>query len=376
MIRKITLLGLTMFAICWQTAISQTANFSIDQGTNVCVNECITITDLSTAPGNIDNYSWSISSTNPNVPVLPNPNDPDPTDQDPLAICFSEAGSYLISLQITDDVGNVANANVQVEVVVCPGSLAAGFISKSTVCLNECVTMIDTSVGVPTSYTWTALPAGSAVTSTPDIADPTFCFLDASVPVEISLTVTNADGKISKFTKQIDVVTNPTVAANLDTIVELGNPAIISAFATGATKYRWEPSTSVVNPKVLTTFAYPEETTDYVITVEDGNGCTASDTVKVYLNFVPQIGVPTAFSPNGDGKNDLLVVKGLALSKCIFKVYNRYGIQVFESDTQKNGWDGNYKGKPMDPGVFHWTLEYEFNTGKSGILSGNTTLVR
>ena len=381
MIKKVTLLVFAMFAMCWQIAISQTANFTIDQGNNICVNECITITDNSTSPVNITNWSWSITSTNVNIPVIPNP-----MDQDPGTICFSEPGTFLIDLTITDANGDVANANVQLAVVVCSGSIAAGFISKSTVCEDECITMIDTSQGTPVSWEWTVSPLTAVFPGTSNEQNPTFCFLNATTtdPIEVELTVTNADGKFSKFTKQVNVVPNPTVAAKVgtnataskDTIIELGNPAVLSAVSTGASKYSWEPDVTVTNPKVLTTFAYPDETTDYVIRVEDGNGCFAKDTVRVYLNFIPNIGVPTAFSPNGDGKNDLLAVNGLALTKCIFKVYNRYGIQVFESTVQKNGWDGNYKGKPENPGVFHWTLDYEFNTGKSGILSGNTTLVR
>jgi gliding motility-associated-like protein len=96
----------------------------------------------------------------------------------------------------------------------------------------------------------------------------------------------------------------------------------------------------------------------------------------VYLNFKPKIGIPSAFSPNGDGNNDVLAVEGQALDVCNLKVYNRYGIQIFESSNQKNGWDGNSKGRRESPGVYYWTLEYEFNTGKNGTLSGNTTLIR
>lgn len=381
MLKKLTLLGFAMFAMCWQIALSQTANFTIDQGNTICVNECITITDLSTSPVNITNWDWVITSTCPSIPVIPNP-----AGQDPGTICFSEPCTYLIELSITDANGNVANANVQLNVVVCPGSLSAGFSSKSTVCENECMTMTDTTQGTPTSWQWDVTPVTATIPGSSTDQHPTFCFLNATTndPVEVELTVTNADGKISKFTKQIDVAANPTVIATIgtggsatkDTIIELGYPAILHATAMGASKYLWEPSSSVTNPKALSTFAYPDLTTEYIVTARDGNGCFAKDTVKVFLNFIPQIGVPTAFTPNGDGKNDLLAVNGLALTTCIFKVYNRYGIQVFESTVQKNGWDGNFKGKPEDPGVFHWTLEYVFNTGKRGVLSGNTTLVR
>lgn len=373
MTKRFTLLGLAFMAICCQLGFSQAnADFTINQGNSICAGECITITNNSTSAVNITDYSWTILGTP--TPMIPSPN-----GENPDTICFNDVGTFLIELRIEDQNGNISNANVQLEVISCPGSLAAGFTTKSTVCLDECVVMRDTSVGMPGTWLWTFDPPNSVSPTFSTDQNPEICFVSTNGgdPITVSLTVRNQDGtKFSKTTKQIVVVENPTVTAVKDTIVELGNPVLLDADAVGASRYSWEPSGTVVRPNLRNSFAYPVETTDYIIRAEDGNGCFAEDTVKVYLNFLPNIGVPTAFSPNGDGQNDLLVVKGLGLTKCIFKVYNRYGIQIFESTEQKNGWDGNYRGKMQDPGVFHWTLEYEFNTGNFGILSGNTTLVR
>ncbi|MFK8036744.1 MAG: gliding motility-associated C-terminal domain-containing protein [Crocinitomicaceae bacterium] len=376
MIRKITLLGLSFFAMCWQVALSQQANFTIDPGNSICVNECIVLNDISTSPVNITNWVWSITSTVLDIPTIPNPNDQQPGD-----ICFTSPGVFSIQLDITDANGNVSNANVQLTVVSCPGSISAGFTVQETVCVGDCIVANDTSQGTPTSWNWSldVTPITAAFILNPVDQNPTICFETVTAdPIGIELKVTDVDGKVSKFTKQITVIDIPTVVGSIDTIVELGDPAFLSAVATSPIKlnYQWEPSETATNAKGLATNVYPIETTSYVIRVEDTYGCFAEDTVKVYLNFLPQIGVPTAFSPNGDGKNDLLVVEGLALDICIFKIYNRYGKQIFESTVQKNGWDGNFRGKAVGAGVFYWTLEYEFNTGQAGTLSGNTTLVR
>ena len=255
-------------------------------------------------------------------------------------------------------------------------NLVAGFTSKSTICEQECITMTDTTFGTPITWQWQILPVNAAIPSTSNQQNPEFCFLNANNSVTVQLTVTNADGSFSQVTKQLLVASNPTVTASMDTIIDLGTSALLSATATNASIFKWQPEISVVNPSRQNTFASPQETTNYVIRVEDANGCSAVDSALVYVNFEPQIGVPTAFSPNGDGKNDILVVEGLALETCDFKVYNRYGIKVFESFNQKNGWDGNSKGRLESPGVYYWTLEYEFNTGQKGLLSGNTTLIR
>ena len=124
------------------------------------------------------------------------------------------------------------------------------------------------------------------------------------------------------------------------------------------------------------TFAAPFENTDYIVIHTDQNGCTAQDTVTVQVNFIEGIGVPTAFSPNGDGNNDVLYVLGFGIESMRFSVYNRYGQKVFETTDQNIGWDGTHHNKDVNQGVFTWVLEYNLLNGSGGILKGNTTLIR
>ena len=82
------------------------------------------------------------------------------------------------------------------------------------------------------------------------------------------------------------------------------------------------------------------------------------------------------FSPNDDGENDILYVKGLGITNMIFRVYNRYGQLVFESLDQKDGWDGKVKGQAENSATFVYTLEYLLVNGSSGNVNGNVTLVK
>jgi gliding motility-associated-like protein len=88
------------------------------------------------------------------------------------------------------------------------------------------------------------------------------------------------------------------------------------------------------------------------------------------------IGVPNSFSPNDDSKNDVLFVNGLGITTMVFKVYNRYGQLVFESDDQNIGWDGKVNGEPLNPATFAWTLEYVLVNGQGGKMNGNVTLLK
>jgi gliding motility-associated-like protein len=107
-----------------------------------------------------------------------------------------------------------------------------------------------------------------------------------------------------------------------------------------------------------------------------GNGCSNTDSVIVEVMLTDVIGVPNAFSPNGDGFNDVLKVLGPGISTMHFMVYNRYGQKVFETSDQASGWDGKLDGKTLDPAVFAWYLEYTLVNGYAGVQKGNVTLIR
>ncbi|MFD1553690.1 gliding motility-associated C-terminal domain-containing protein [Putridiphycobacter roseus] len=366
--QKVTLLVLFVLFLGQFNIQAQNASYAIDQGAGpFCENACITIQDLSTSPAGINSWTWTIT---PATATIQNP-----TSQDPGVICFADVGNYVLELDIIDGNGGIDDFNISMVVVTCPGSISAGFTFKDPICIDECVTMRDTSTGGPVTWDWKISPS-DAIPSTSTLQNPEFCFPVAGQHT-VSLQVTDINGSISAINNvPIDVVGRPSVTVSEDTIIELGTSIILTAQSFDATVYEWFPDENIRNPNNQNAFARPEISTEYIVLASDDNGCTNTDTIMVYVNFQPAIGVATAFSPNGDGLNDLLVVEGLALEKVIFKVFNRYGQLVFESVEQRNGWDGNFKGKPENPGVFIWTLEYEFNTGKTGKLSGNTTLVR
>jgi gliding motility-associated-like protein len=108
------------------------------------------------------------------------------------------------------------------------------------------------------------------------------------------------------------------------------------------------------------------------------NTMECADTVcqKVESKIVIYFDVPNAFTPNGDGKNDKLGVRGFGIVKMNFRIYNRWGQLVFQSADPSQGWDGYYQGRlqPMD--VYSYTLELEMYTGDRYTKKGDITLLR
>ena len=144
--------------------------------------------------------------------------------------------------------------------------------------------------------------------------------------------------------------------------------------------YRWSPADFLTPAQGTHVKAVPEDTTTFTVTVEDIFGCRQSDTVRIRVIHIycehPYVFVPNTFSPNGDGVNDVLYVRGDWVESLHFAIYDRWGEKMFETDNQLRGWDGTYRGKPCEQGVYVYYLEVHCKGQTKNLLKGNVTLVR
>jgi gliding motility-associated-like protein len=169
----------------------------------------------------------------------------------------------------------------------------------------------------------------------------------------------------------------PTITTNANAATQL-----LSRSVGTSNQYQWSPPiglnlTSVINP----VFNY-DKTTQYLITIVS-DGCSVTDTLLVKVlpvttaAIAEDIFVPTAWSPNNDGHNDKLIpfTKNIQALN-YFKVFNRWGELVFQTNTIGQGWDGVYKNKPQVMDTYTWTAEVVGNSGKIIKRSGNSVLLR
>lgn len=96
----------------------------------------------------------------------------------------------------------------------------------------------------------------------------------------------------------------------------------------------------------------------------------------IFISFTALIGVPNAFTPNGDGINDVVKVEGRGIEEIVFRIFNRWGEKVFESRDRTEGWNGYYKGELQEMDVFTYTVEAKMINGEIIPLKGNVTLLR
>ena len=112
------------------------------------------------------------------------------------------------------------------------------------------------------------------------------------------------------------------------------------------------------------------------MTYTSPDGCTDSDTVTVTVTNIYTYFMPTGFSPNGDGVNDELLVRGRGVDYINLKIFDRIGEKVFETSDIDKGWDGKLLGVPMNDNVFVYMLEVTFCNGEMVKEKGNVTLVK
>ncbi len=149
--------------------------------------------------------------------------------------------------------------------------------------------------------------------------------------------------------------------------------------STGATSWFWTFGDAGSSTQQNPVHVYANAG-DYVVTliVTGAGGCT--DTAIVQVNaqeeVLQPVAVPTGFTPNNDGKNDVLHVLGGPFSEVEFHIYNGWGNEVFATSDPAVGWDGNFKGKPQPGGVYFYTVIGIRIDGKPVNLSGNVTLIR
>jgi gliding motility-associated-like protein len=170
-----------------------------------------------------------------------------------------------------------------------------------------------------------------------------------------------------------------TVRAGADTAVVVNQPLQFNA--TGAESYTWYPplylnAVNIANP--VATFPDPMASMSYKVVGVSAGGCRDSAFVSVRVfKGSPRIFVPTAFTPNSDGRNDLLrpIAAGIKNIE-FFNIYNRWGQLVFSTRINGHGWDGRINGMLQNTGTFVWLVKAVDFTGKSYLEKGVFTLIR
>jgi gliding motility-associated-like protein len=185
---------------------------------------------------------------------------------------------------------------------------------------------------------------------------------------------------------EIDQPLQLSVNAGQDTTIDLGFTAQLLATHRPLGKpvnYSWSPPQSLDCDDCPFPRARPLTSTTYTVSIIDDTGCTASDQITVLVFLNRPVYIPNSITPNGDGYNDKLAIYGGAAASRVrrIQIYDRWGEMVYKGEDltlndETAGWDGSYRGQPLNPGVFIYLAEVEFIDSSVLQFEGDITLIR
>lgn len=313
-------------------AVIASPTVTIAGNSMICIGQSATLS-ASGAPS----YSWSNGSTASSIVVTP-------------------ATSTTYTVIGTNANGCTHSSVLNLTVNLIPAAMTTG---NQTICAGD-ATSLAASGG--TTYSWSTGSTGSIIAISP-AQSTTYS------------VIVSSGGCSDTASATIFVQPQPTAGTGPGATINIGETATLSA--SGGGTYSWTPSAGLSCTNCQNPIASPATTTQYCVYVRDSVNCidSACVTVIVDIRCFP-VYLPNAFSPNGDEENDVLYVIGNCLETMKLRIYNRWGELVYEGTDPKQGWDGNFRQKQEDTGVFVYTLEYTLIDGKSGTKKGNISLLR
>lgn len=215
-------------------------------------------------------------------------------------------------------------------------------------------------------------------------------------PLQLSQPITPSasswyilNGKDSSYCRKtvrdsvlVTVLPKIVLDAGRDTAVVLGQPLQLHSSGSAGLQYQWKPATGLDNALVsdpLGRYAFTDpDSIVYTVRATSSIGCSATDQVKVMIYKIPpDILVPTAFTPNADGLNDIIKPIPIGIRQFnYFKLYDEWGVLVYQTGKEGEGWDGNIKGTQQRAQNYVYQAEGIDYLGNRIYKRGITTLIR
>lgn len=163
--------------------------------------------------------------------------------------------------------------------------------------------------------------------------------------------------------------------AGNDTIIATGQPLQLQG--SGGSEFYWHPSTGLNNPFIENPIALLSQDQTYSLLVKNEDGCEGIDTIRIKVYNGPELYVPTAFTPDGNGLNDIFRVTAPGLKQLDYlRIFDRWGKLVFQSQTVGKGWDGTVNGLVQPPGTYVWIIKGVDYKNNILFKKGTVTLIR
>lgn len=327
---------------------------------------------------NSSTYYWQFND--PKIPGGGSANIKNPT------FTYSDTGSYLIQLIINK--GTICEDSISKQISLNKKLINADFKSKSFFCIDtaqigaENIT-IDT-LGNIKSLKWSLYNNKNIIIDSSFSLKPIFSVNDNQT-YKVRLVTYAKNTCNDTIFYNVNVPKNPVKSPKLSitanpNIIYAGEKSELMATKYSGFNYQWEPKNAVSNNTINNPIVKPLVPTTYYLTVSDLNGCVVNDSILIQIRNGdcddPYIFVPNTFTPNGDGVNDVLYVRGGIVETLDFSIYNRWGQKVFETNDKSVGWDGTFQGELLPNEAFGYILKTKCKNGLEFVKKGNISILR
>lgn len=201
-----------------------------------------------------------------------------------------------------------------------------------------------------------------------------------SITYSLVVKDNNQCSSLNSETVTVTVTPPAKLFAGNDTSIVMNQPFQLMAHdvnTSGFITYKWQPSFGLNNPGIKDPVTVLDRDLKYTVTAITGAGCEGSDDILVKVYRGPEIYVPAAFTPNGDGLNDLLKAIPVGIKEFkYFKIFNRYGQEVFSTTDPAKGWNGRFKQVAQGVNNFIWMAEGVDGTGNMVLRKGSVMLIK
>ncbi len=351
--------------------VGPTADFSIDPEVGIACDQEFTITNLSSyAQGNIVSYEWDFGDRA--IPANSN-------SFGPHNVTYESFGEKYIVLSITSDKGCEVTAVKALQVDSC---CASADVINIDLINSEDPTCWDSSDGIIEVNSYGSHSEFQySINGGPFLPTPLFQQLLGG-----NYQINTVDIKGCTDSIQVELIQPDTILvdAGEDATVKLGETYTLDGGYSPNNNYNivWSPESGVSDISILDPEVFPFGTTQYTLTVSDENGCQGSDEVIIRTDDVREIHAPNVISANNDGLNDFFNVFGNRAISTIetLSIYDRWGNKIFQEknvpvNDQNTGWNGQFNGKKVNPGVYVWYARVLFIDGVIIDYAGDITVL-
>jgi gliding motility-associated-like protein len=341
------------------------ANFNFTKG-DTCDPYIINVTDLSTLnparpnSASTTTYEWQWGDGTTSFGSTTNTH------------AYANAGTYTITLILRDSLSCNSPQQIQKVVSFINNNVEAEYELPDTVCRPYLHQFANTSLNAATNQWF--FSDGTSSTSVNPSKDFNTVGTYTVVLYAYNPTTCNL---VDSLKKKITVMESPTADFTYKPLPPLPNkPVQFINLSTGAISYAWEFGDGEGSVEFEPTHLYNKTLeTEVCLTAYNNFGCPNRKCIPISPRVVNILDVPTAFSPNGDGINDVVMAKGFGVKEMVFRIFNRWGELVFETTKVDDPWNGVYKGKVQEMDAYAYTLQATFTDGNMITKKGNITLI-